>query len=138
MPHGTAFFMPACINAGLFIFHSEAWRNNERRKVQPVQVQALLPPLKDNNTMKLQLTKPSVALILKLLSDRENSLREQGADDNQTGKLRLLQKKITRQIQKDDESKRRRKATHQRPPCRDTEGTAEGRDSVQSQSGLPD
>ena len=37
-----------------------------------MQVQALLPPLKDNNTMKLQLTKPSVALILKLLSEENN------------------------------------------------------------------
>lgn len=48
--------------------------------------------------MKLILTKAQVAIILKLLKDRENELVSQGADENQAGAVRIIRKKIIRQL----------------------------------------
>ena len=50
--------------------------------------------------MKLTLTKAQVAIILKLLMDRENELVSQGADENQAGAMRIIRKKIIRQKNK--------------------------------------
>lgn len=47
--------------------------------------------------MKLILTKAQVAIILKVLKDREDELVSQGADENQAGAVRIIRKKIIRQ-----------------------------------------
>lgn len=53
--------------------------------------------LKKQSDMKLILTKAQVAIILKLLKDREDELVSQGADENQAGAVRIIRKKIIRQ-----------------------------------------
>ena len=43
-----------------------------------------------------------MAVVLKLLADRENELATQGATENQIGAVRIIRKKLSRQIQNED------------------------------------
>lgn len=43
-----------------------------------------------------------MAVVLKLLADRERELAEQGATENQIGAVRIIRKKLSRQVQNED------------------------------------
>ena len=43
-----------------------------------------------------------MAVVLKLLADRERELAEQDATENQIGAVRIIRKKLSRQIQNED------------------------------------
>ena len=52
--------------------------------------------------MKITITKPHMAVVLKLLADREKELSAKGATENQIGAVRIIRKKLLRQIQNED------------------------------------
>ena len=62
--------------------------------------------------MKITITKPHMAVVLKLLADREKELSEQGATENQIGAVRIIRKKLSRQLGQQLGHGRKKSANH--------------------------